>query len=175
MLAKILEHALATLQGRGRRMTGSAFVEVRAARNVSLRVLAALRPPRGRCRRESVAGASLRWAIGGFFLMVFHWFYKVFRSWRPPKIGSMLDLVLGGLLEASWSDLGRFFGGQEAPKTAQDGAKTAQDGAKTAQEAAKTAQRGAKTPQNGAKTLQAGAETVQERQITKTLKNQRKN
>ena len=44
----------------------------------------------------------------------------------------MLDLVLGGVFEASWSDLGRVFGGQDVPKTAQDSAKTAQDGAKTA-------------------------------------------
>ena len=50
---------------------------------------------------------------------------------RGAKLRSMLDLVLGGVLEASWSDLGRVFGGQDAPKTAQDGAKTAQDGAKT--------------------------------------------
>jgi len=35
----------------------------------------------------------------------------------------MLDLVLRGVLEASWSDLGRLFGGQDAPKTAHDGAK----------------------------------------------------
>ena len=40
---------------------------------------------------------------------------------------------------------------------------------------AKTDQVGAKTPQDAAKTLQDGAETVQERQITKTLKNLRKN
>ena len=58
---------------------------------------------------------------------------------------SMLDLVLGGVLEASWSDLGRFLGGQDAPKMAQDGAKTAQDGAKMAQDGAKMAQDGAKT------------------------------
>ena len=78
-------------------------------------------------------------------------------------------------LEGSWSYLGKVLGGQDAPQTAQDGAKTLQDGAKTAQDGAKTGQGGAKTPQNGAKTLQAGAETVQERQITKTLKNQWKN
>ena len=29
---------------------------------------------------------------------------------------SMLDLVLGGVLEVSWSDLGRVLGGQDAPK-----------------------------------------------------------
>ena len=69
------------------------------------------------------------------------------------KLRSMLGLILGGVLEASWSDLGRFLGGQDAPKTAQDGAKTGQGGAKT--------------PENRAKMLQDGAETVQERQITK--------
>ena len=36
----------------------------------------------------------------------FRWFYKVFRFRRPPKIGSMLDLVLGGVLEVSWERLG---------------------------------------------------------------------
>ena len=85
----------------------------------------------------------------------------------------MFDFVLGGVLEASWSYLGRFLRGQDAPRTSQDGAKMGQDGAKTAQDGAKTGQGGAKTPQNGAKTLQDGAETVQERQITKTLKNLR--
>ena len=50
----------------------------------------------------------------------------------------MLELVLGGLLEASWSDLGRLLGGQDAPKMAQDGAKIAQDGARTCQDVAKT-------------------------------------
>ena len=86
-----------------------------------------------------------------------------------------LDLVLGGILEAFWNYFGRVLGGQDAPKTDQDGAKTRQDGAKTAQDGAKTGQGGIKTPQDAAKTLQDGAETVQERQITKTLKNQRKN
>ena len=42
----------------------------------------------------------------------------------------MLDFVLGGVLEASWSYLGRVLGGQDAPKTSQDGAKMGQDGAK---------------------------------------------
>jgi hypothetical protein len=55
-----------------------------------------------------------------------------------------------------------------APRRGQDGAKTAQDGAKTGQG-------GAKTAQDAAKTLQDGAEMVQERQITKTMKNLRKN
>ena len=64
--------------------------------------------------------------------------------------------------------LGRFWEAKTRSKTRQDGAKTAQDGAKTGQG-------GIKTSQDAAKTLQDGAETVQERQITKTLKNPRKN
>ena len=108
----------------------------------------------------------------------------------------MLDLILGGVLEASWSDLGRVLGGQDAPKMSQDGAKTAQDGAKTVQDGAKMRQVGAKTPPDGAKTLQDGAKTGQvgakmlqdtaktpqdgaktgqEPQDTKTMKNLRKN
>ena len=75
------------------------------------------------------------------------------------KLDLKLDLVLGGILEGSWSYLGRVLGGQDAPQTAQDGAKTLQDGAKTAQDGAKTGQGGAKTPPNNAKTLQDGAET----------------
>ena len=49
-----------------------------------------------------------------------------------------LGAILGGFWEAkmaprrpqkgSWSYLGRFLGGQDAPQTAQDGAKTLQDG-----------------------------------------------
>ena len=74
----------------------------------------------------------------------------------------MLDLVLGGVLEASWSDLGRLLGGQDAPKMAQDGAKTASDGAKMAQDGAKMAQDGAKTAQYGAKAGQDGAKTRQD-------------
>ena len=73
----------------------------------------------------------------------------------------MLDLVLGGVLEASWSDLGRFFGGQDAPKTAQDGGKMAHDGAKTAQDGAKIGRVGTKTRQDDAKTLQESATTGQ--------------
>ena len=107
--------------------------------------------------------------------MVFHLFFKVFGPPRGSWLDLKLDLVLGGILEGSWSYLGRVLGGQDAPQTAQDGAKTLQDGAKTAQDGAKTGQGGAKTPQDGAKTLQDGAETVQERQITKTLKNLMKN
>ena len=72
----------------------------------------------------------------------------LFETLRGLKLGSMLDLVLGGVLEASWSDLGRFFGGQDGAKLAQDGGKTAQDGAKTAQDGAQDAP---KTAQDGPK------------------------
>ena len=56
-----------------------------------------------------------------FFLMVFRWFYKVFGSPRGSKLDLKLDLVLGGILEASWSYLGKVLGGQDAPQTVQDG------------------------------------------------------
>ena len=46
----------------------------------------------------------------------------------------MLELVLGAVLEASWSDLGMFFW---MPRWRQDGGNTTQDGAKTAQNGAK--------------------------------------
>ena len=36
-----------------------------------------------------------------------------------------MDLSWTSFWEASWSDLGRVFGGHDAPKKAQDGAKTA--------------------------------------------------
>ena len=78
----------------------------------------------------------------------------------------MLELVLGGVLEASWSYLGRFLGGQDAPKTSQDGAKMGQDGAKTGQDGAKTAKNVPKTPQDGAKTAQDGAKTAQDGAMT---------
>ena len=39
------------------------------------------------------------------------------------KLDFKLDLVLGGILERSWSYLGRVLGGQDTPKTAQDGPK----------------------------------------------------
>ena len=38
-----------------------------------------------------------------------------FRDPKVSKLGSMLDLVLGGVLEASWSDLERFFGLRGSP------------------------------------------------------------
>ena len=102
---------------------------------------------------------------------VFHYFW----SPKASKLDLNFELSWRSSWEASWGDVGKVLGGQDAPQTAQDGAKTLQDGAKTAQDGAKTGQGGTKTPQDAAKTLQDGAETVQERQITKTLKNLRKN
>ena len=49
----------------GRRMTGSALARYELRGTFHVGVLAALRPPRGRCRRERGSGASLRGAIGG--------------------------------------------------------------------------------------------------------------
>ena len=69
----------------------------------------------------------------------------------------MLDPILGGVLEASWSGLGAFLGGQDTPKTSQDGAKTTQDGAKTDQDGAKMAKDGQRWRQDklsSAKTAQ---------------------
>ena len=37
-----------------------------------------------------------------FFVLVFPWFFQVFGPPRRSKLSSMLDLVLGGVLEASW-------------------------------------------------------------------------
>ena len=53
--------------------------------------------------------------------MVFPWFYKVFVPPRGSKLDPKLDFVLGGILEESWSYLGGVLGGQDAPKTVQDG------------------------------------------------------
>ena len=73
--------------------------------------------------------------IGGFFLSGFSLRFPLFWAREGFQVevyvGPMLELVLGGVLEASWSDLGRFLGGQDAPKTSQDGAKTGQVGVKT--------------------------------------------
>ena len=58
----------------------------------------------------------------------------ILRVSKPSKlrsVGSMLELVLGGVLEAFWDDLGRFLGGQDVLKTSQDGAKTGHVGIKT--------------------------------------------
>jgi len=65
-------------------------------------------------------------------------------------------LILGGVLEASWSGRGAFLGGQITPKTSQDGARTVQDGAKTDQDGAKMRQVGVKTLQEGARWLHDG-------------------
>ena len=56
-------------------------------------------------------------AVGGFLkLMVFHWFYKVFRSLGGSQDGPQhrpkLDLVLGG----SWERLGSVLGGPRRAK-----------------------------------------------------------
>ena len=42
----------------------------------------------------------------GFFLLVFHWFYKVFWSPRASKLDLKLELCWSSSWEASWSDLG---------------------------------------------------------------------
>ena len=67
----------------------------------------------------------------GFFLLVFHYVFHYFWLAKASKLRSMLDLCWSSSWEASWSDLGRFLGGQDAPKTSQDGAKTGQVGVKT--------------------------------------------
>ena len=59
------------------------------------------------------------------------------------KLDLKLDLVLGGILEASWSDLGRVLGGQDAP---QDAPGRRQDGPRRRQEAPKSAKDGSKAP-----------------------------
>ena len=81
----------------------------------------------------------------------------------------MLELVLGAVLEASWSGLGAILGGcWEAKmrprwfKMTQDAAKIAQDGARTCQDVNKTRQDGAKTVQDVAKRGQDGAKTAKE-------------
>ena len=75
-------------------------------------------------------------------------------SWEPSW------RRLRGVLEASWSDLGRFLGGQDAPNTSQAGAKMGQDRVKTAQDGAKKCQDGATIPQDDAKTCQDGAPQI---------------
>ena len=72
-------------------------------------------------------------------------FFKVLLALRFPRVSRfersklrfMLDFVLGGVLQASWNDLGRFLGGQDAPKTSQDSAKMGQEGARTGKMARK--------------------------------------
>ena len=64
---------------------------------------------------------ELRFAVGGFFFIVFSLVFKGFLVSNSPKMGSMLDLVLGGVLEASWADLGKVFGRLGRLRCAQDG------------------------------------------------------
>ena len=67
--------------------------------------------------------------------------------WSPrvSKLGSMLDLVLGGPQDRFWIDFGMLLGGQDGAKTPQDGANTGHYGAKTPprwrQDGSKTFQR----------------------------------
>ena len=61
-----------------------------------------------------------------------------FSRFERSQDESVMDLVLGGVLEASWSDLGRLLGGQDAPKMAQDGQKWRQDSAKIGEDGART-------------------------------------
>ena len=67
-------------------------------------------------------------------------------KWR-----SMLDIVLEGVLEVSWSDLGRPLGSQDASKMAQDGATTTPRSFKMAPGRAKMSPRRAKMEPGGAK------------------------
>ena len=76
-----------------------------------------------------------------------------FSRFERSQDESVMDLVLGGVLEASWSDVGRLLGGQDgaqdAPKTPQDAPRGPQDRPNTPQEAAMTRQDAAKTPPRG--------------------------
>ena len=69
-----------------------------------------------------------------FLFVVFSMFFQVFGPPRRSKLELKLNLVLGGILEGSWSYYGKVLGDQDAPITAQDGAKMCQDGAETAQD-----------------------------------------
>ena len=72
-------------------------------------------------RMSCVSRFASRW----FLLMVSHCcLFDLFAEGRCK-----LDLKLDLVLEASSNDLGRVWGGQDAPKTAHDGAKTGQVGA----------------------------------------------
>ena len=63
----------------------------------------------GRRRRPRVG------PIGGFFLSGFSLRFPLFLAREGFQVevyvGPMLELVLGGVFERSWSDLGRFLGG----------------------------------------------------------------
>ena len=84
----------------------------------------------------------------------------------------MLELVLGGVLEAAWSDLGRFLGGQDAHKTAQDGHKTPQDATMTVQDGPKTrprcSQDAPKTPSRRKLRQVSASEAEERKNIEKT-------
>ena len=63
---------------------------------------------------------------------------------------SMLELVLEGILEASWNDLGKVLGGQDAsqdaPRRRQDGPRRRQDAPKTVKDGSKMSSRRVKMP-----------------------------
>ena len=60
-----------------------------------------------------------------------------FSRFERSQDESVMDLVLGGVLEASWSDVGRLLGGQDG---AQDGPRWRQDAPRCAQDAPRSAQ-----------------------------------
>ena len=86
--------------------------------------------------------ASRSLAKTGFFFDFRKGFIRFFGSLKAPKLRSMLELVLGGILEASRSDLGNVLGGQDAsqnaPRWRQDGPRWRQDAPKTAKDASQT-------------------------------------
>ena len=61
----------------------------------------------------------------GFFLMVFHWFFHYFGPAKASKLDLNLELCWTSSWDRSWIDVGRFLGGQDGAKTAQDGSKLA--------------------------------------------------
>ena len=71
---------------------GKRFCEVRAARNVSLRVLRALSGIEGESEGERVAGSSLRWSLGGFFFERFPRFYQGISLLRTEQ-GLIMELL----------------------------------------------------------------------------------
>ena len=111
---------------RAARYDGKRFCEVRAARNVSFESAPRLVVIEGESEGERVARSSPDRAIGGFFFIGFSLGFSRFfgprgvSRWTPN-----MDLSWTSFWEASWSDFGRVFGSQDAPKKAQDDAKTA--------------------------------------------------
>ena len=94
-------------------MTGSALsklTELTSCAERFMLVLAALRPPRGRCRREIVTGASSDRTIGGFIFIVFSLVFIGFRDPKGlqvgphvgPRLGRHLGGVLGAILGGFW-------------------------------------------------------------------------